>query len=388
MKRICLLLAALLCACAGENSGASPAPSTVAASPGQAMAATVAPALERAFPALTFTQPVDLQTPADGSGRLYIVEQAGVVKGFAPTEQAATVFLDIRDRVADGGEMGLLGLAFHPQFKTNRHFYVNYTADSPRRTIIARFTLKADGTADPASEQQVLTFDQPYSNHNGGQLAFGPDGHLYVGTGDGGSAGDPRGNGQSKTTVLGKLLRLDIDHPSEGRAYGTPADNPLVGQGGGVRPEIFAWGIRNLWRFAFDRESGRIWGADVGQNQLEEIDILEKGKNYGWNIMEGTTCYLGPNCNQAGLTLPVAEYPRSEGQSVTGGYVYRGKRAPSLVGSYLYADFVSGKLWALAAGGQPRLLLNTELNVSSFGQDADRELYLLDHGGGGLWRFN
>ena len=397
-RSFALLAALLLAACAGPGSdGASADPGAPAGAAGASAYGAPAPggaargvALTKAFPSLPgFTAPVDLQAPADGTGRLFVVEQAGRIQVFPNNAGvgAAKRFLDIEAKVASGGEMGLLGLAFHPQYRTNRHFYVNYTADGPRRTIISRFTAKADqpNEADPASEVQLLTFEQPYSNHNGGQLAFGPDGFLYVGTGDGGAGGDPHGNGQKLTTMLGKLLRLDVDRPAAGKAYGIPADNPFA-KGGGS-PEIFAWGLRNLWRFSFDPDTGRIWGADVGQNKLEEVDILEKGKNYGWNTMEGTSCYRSLTCDKTGLVLPVAEYGRDDGQSITGGYVYRGRTAPSLAGQYVYADFVSGKIWALPYGGKPRLLMDAEINPSSFGVDHQRELYVLDHGGGGIWRF-
>ncbi len=398
MARACLWITAFMlgaCAGPGGDNGGAAAPSPAEAMVGDAAADPPggAPAravtLDRVFPRLTFAQPTDLQAPADGSGRLFVLEQAGTIRVFAndANATAARIFLDLTAKVASGGEMGLLGLAFHPQFKTNRQFYVNYTADGPRRTVISRFTAKADNPsdADPASETLVLTFNQPYANHNGGQLAFGPDGFLYVGTGDGGWAGDPHGNGQNKATLLGKLLRLDVDRPAGGKAYGIPADNPFASGGGS--PEVFAWGLRNLWRFSFDAETGRIWGADVGQNKLEEVDLLEKGKNYGWNVMEGTSCYRSLGCDKSPYVLPVAEYGRDDGLSITGGYVYRGKAAPALAGQYIYGDYGSGKIWALPYGGKPRLLLDSELNPSTFGVDANRELYLADHSGGGLWRF-
>ena len=399
-RSIALLAAALLAACAGPaGDGASAEPgSPQAAASGTLAAASEDPTggaparpmtLVRAFPGLTFSQPTDLQAPADGSGRLFVPEQAGVIKVFDGKQDvaSASVFLDLRDRVAAGGEMGLLGLAFHPQFKANRQFYVNYTANGPRRTVVSRFTARADrpGEADPASETLVLTFAQPYGNHNGGQLAFGPDGFLYIGTGDGGAGGDPHGNGQKTTTLLGKLLRIDVDRPEGGKAYGIPADNPFASGGGS--PEIFAWGLRNLWRFSFDLETGRIWGADVGQNKLEEVDVLEKGKNYGWAVMEGSECFRGASCDQTPYVLPVATYGRDAGVSITGGYVYRGQSAPALTGQYLYADYGSGRVWALPFGGQPRLLMESGLNPSTFGQDANRELYLVDHGGGGIHQF-
>mgnify|MGYP001262301701 CR=1 FL=1 len=247
--------------------------------------------LEIAFPNLTFARPVDLQHAGDGSDRIFIVEQAGVIRVFANTSSVATAdtFLNIQNRVNDSGnEEGLLGLAFHPNFATNGYFYVNYTASNPRRTVVARYRVSANpNRADANSEFVLLTVNQPYENHNGGQLAFGPDGYLYIGMGDGGSGGDPQNNGQDRRGLLGDMLRIDVDNPAGGLNYGIPPDNPFVGNTSGYREEIYAYGFRNPWRFSFDFVTGWLWVGDVGQGSREEVDIVEKGLNYGWRIMEG-----------------------------------------------------------------------------------------------------
>lgn len=315
-------------------------------------------------------------------GTLYVLEQPGrikAVKTAASSSDKPETFLDIGDRVySEGSEQGLLGLAFHPKYQSNGYFYVNYTTKT--HTVIARYKADpASGRANAASEKVLLTFEQPFSNHNGGQLAFGPDGYLYIGTGDGGSGGDPHGNGQNKDVLLGKILRVDVDKTEGERAYGIPADNPFADGSG--RQEIYAYGLRNPWRFSFDGKTGRLWAADVGQNEIEEIDLIERGGNYGWNVKEGTACYKPQKgCDAKGMTDPVWEYRHDEGQSVTGGYVYRGGSLPGLVGWYVYADYVSGKIWALRLGedGKPenKLLLESQTNVTSFGVDGKGELYL------------
>jgi len=351
---------------------------------------------EPAFPNLSFINPVDLQHAGDGSNRIFVVEQRGVILVFEnrPDVENGAVFLDIRDRVNSGGEEGLLGLAFHPDYRNNGFFYVNYTAASPRRTVVSRFTASPDpDIADAANEKIILTFEQPFSNHNGGQIAFGPDGYLYIATGDGGSGGDPQGNGQNRRNLLGKILRIDVDKTSGGREYSIPADNPLANNDAGFREEIFAWGLRNPWRFSFDARTGRLWTGDVGQNRFEEINIIEKGKNYGWNVMEGSQCFQPPaGCDTAGLVKPVAEYGRSLGVSVTGGYVYYGVRNPELKGKYIYGDFGSGSIWALSyeEGGSiaNEQIASSGLNISSFGMDETGELYICAfNGGGGIHRF-
>ncbi len=341
--------------------------------------------LERAFPNLRFSRPLDLQAAPSDDRRLFVLEQAGIIRVFenAPAAQSSSVFLDIRDRVDDSGiEMGLLGLAFHPNYRQNGYFFVNYTAGNPLRTVVSRFQVSGSDSnkADPNSELVLLTFNQPYGNHNGGQLAFGPDGYLYIATGDGGSGGDPHGNSQNRKTLLGNILRIDVNRSAAGLNYAIPADNPFVGNNQGFREEIYAYGLRNPWRFSFDPVTGWLWCADVGQNRLEEIDLIKKGGNYGWNIMEGSECFQTNDCDRTGLELPIWEYDHSLGRSVTGGYVYRGRRVPELVGAYIYGDFVSGRIWALRYDGQNepqnQLLLDTNLNISSFGIDARQELYI------------
>ena len=339
-----------------------------------------------AFPSLSFTRPVDLQHPGDNSNRIFVVEQAGVISVFPNNKAAAgkKTFLDIREKVDDGGnEEGLLGLAFHPDYKTNGYFYVNYTATKPDRTVISRFKVSAPNPdqADPASEQVVLTFAQPYSNHNGGQVSFGPDGFLYIAAGDGGSGGDPHGNGQNKSALLGKILRIDVNKQANGKQYSIPADNPFAHNKSGFREEIYAYGMRNPWRFSFDAKNGRLWAGDVGQNSYEEIDIIEKGGNYGWNSMEGIHCFEPKNgCNPSGLKLPIHEYGREEGISVTGGFVYRGPTLKELEGKYIFADYATRRIWALEHTNLSKpvntQLMEADFNISSFGIDQDNELYM------------
>jgi glucose/arabinose dehydrogenase len=339
-----------------------------------------------AFPNISFTRPVDLQHAGDDSNRLFVVEQAGIISVF-PNDKAASskkTFLDIREKVDDqGNEEGLLGLAFHPEYKSNGYFYVNYTATNPDRTVISRFKVSSSDVdkADPASEQVLLTYTQPYSNHNGGQVSFGPDGYLYIAAGDGGSGGDPHGNGQSRSVLLGKIMRIDVNKEEDGKKYGIPSDNPFAKNNNGYREEIYAYGMRNPWRFSFDSKTGRLWAGDVGQNTYEEIDIIEKGGNYGWNTMEAKHCFKpGNGCDQSGITLPIHEYGRQEGISVTGGFVYHGPTLKRLEGQYIYADYATMRVWAIDHSDLThpvnKLLLQTDYNISSFGVDQNNELYL------------
>jgi len=339
-------------------------------------------AVDLAFPNLTFNQPVGIIAPGDGTNRLFVIEQAGIIRVFenSQTVSASSSFLDIRNRVLSGGEQGLLGLAFHPNYAENGYFYINYIADNPRRTVIARFSVSPNNLNAALSESEfvLLEVDQPFANHNGGQTAFGADGYLYVGLGDGGSGGDPFGNGQNLATLLGKILRINVDSSSQGRNYGIPPDNPYAGNTLGYREEIYARGFRNPWRFSFDSLTGALWVADVGQSQREEIDVVEMGKNYGWNIMEGSLPYSGGS--QTGLELPLWEYGRDEGISVIGGYMYRGSTLEGLYSKYVYGDYGSGKVWALQYSEVVMpvntLLVDTDLNTSSFGVDEQNELYL------------
>jgi len=348
--------------------------------------------LQVAFPNLLFSRPVDLQHPGDGTDRIFVVEQkTGLIKVFDNDANVVStkVFLDIRDRInISGNEEGLLGLAFHPDYKNNGYFYVDYTATPPRRTKIARYRVSATdpNLAEKNSEVVVLEIPLPagQSNHNGGQIAFGPDGYLYIATGDGGGSNDQFGNGQNLKTLLGKILRINVDDTTGGKKYGIPSDNPFARNTAGNKEETYAFGLRNPWRFSFDPVTKWLWAADVGQGSFEEIDIIEKGKNYGWSIMEGNSCFNSPSgCNMTGLVKPIVDYGRSLGGSVTGGYVYRGSKVPEMVGAYIYGDFLSGRIWALRYDGvsQP---INTELqnarlgsfSIASFGVDKNLELYI------------
>jgi glucose/arabinose dehydrogenase len=344
-----------------------------------------------AFSKLSFSSPVDFTHANDGTNRLFVVEQKGIIQFFendAATDKKS-VFLDIASRVASGGEMGLLGLAFHPNFKQNGYFFVNYTRNSPsRQTVIARFKANAQ-TADPSSETILFTFDQPYSNHNGGQIAFGPDGFLYIATGDGGSGGDPQNYAQNRKSLLGKMLRVDVDATDRGN-YGIPKDNPYVKSSEGFSEEIYAYGLRNPWRFSFDSVTKNLWVGDVGQNKVEEIDVVTKGGNYGWRIKEANNCYnASGDCNKTDLIAPVWSYEQgNDGYSVTGGRVYRGKTLTDIVGKYICGDYVSGKIWALTYDGKTVTksdLITNVSTVSAFGEDANGELYICDYAGGKIY---
>jgi glucose/arabinose dehydrogenase len=328
----------------------------------------------------------------DGTNRVFIVEQAGTIRIVRDGRVLAQPFLDISDRVLSGGECGLLSIAFHPKFQQNGRFFLNYTTRDQQRqifTIISEFVCdpKSD-VADAGKERVLLRIRQPWGNHNGGQNAFGPDGHLYIGMGDGGAANDPLGSGQDMKSLLGKILRIAVDNVPQGAPYGIPRDNPFVGNPN-YRPEIWATGQRNPWRFSFDRKTGLCYSGDVGQNAWEEINIIEKGKNYGWNIMEGFHAF-GPPRPQQGLTLPIKEYDRIAGKSVTGGYVYRGKKFPALDGWYIYGDYETRRIWGLKyVDGKvvgDALLLQTNMPISSFGEDADGEIYVCDHPRGKVYR--
>lgn len=342
----------------------------------------------RAYSQLSFRRPVAmLQAPGD-STRWYVVEQGGRVLTFADSQDVsqAEIALDFGDQVDDApNEAGLLELAFDPQFETSRAVFLSYTRPGGVLTsVIARFTVSADGLRiDPASERVVLTLAQPYGNHNGGGIAFGPDGYLYIGFGDGGSGGDPHGHGQNTGTLLGAMLRIDVDADG-GLPYAIPPDNPFATGGG--RGEIFAWGLRNPWRWSFDRETGDLWAGDVGQDEWEEIDLITAGGNYGWNRREGGHPF-GDAREAADLTDPVAEYSHRRGCSVTGGYVYRGSAAPQLQGVYLYGDYCGGVIWGMrGADGEPQIVAQTGLLIGSFAQGLDGELYALDHRRGGIYR--
>jgi glucose/arabinose dehydrogenase len=333
------------------------------------------------------SSPLDLEIPDDTNGRLFVVEQGGTIRIIKSGSLLSAPFLDISTKVVFNGEMGLLGVAFHPNFAADPRFYVNYVRDvsGQKQTVISEYQVQAGNPdlADPASERILLTVNQPFGNHKGGQLAFGPDGFLYIGLGDGGGEGDPLGNGQKLNTLLGKMLRIDVDHTDSGRQYAIPPDNPFVG-GGGL-PEIWAYGFRNPWRFSFDRSSNRLFVGDVGQDNYEEVDIGQKGGNFGWNIMEGAHCFNPPSgCAMTGLILPIIEYAHPEGETVIGGFVYRGSALPALAGSYVFGDFIGGQIWSAAESSgtwNRTILLSTSRSISSFGEDAAGELYLVDYTG-------
>ncbi|GAB4037242.1 PQQ-dependent sugar dehydrogenase [Spirosoma gilvum] len=344
-----------------------------------------------AFPKITFNSPVEFTHANDGTNRVFVIEQEGRIRVFDndPNATTAGTYLDIRSKVSSGGEMGLLGLAFHPKFKENGYFFVNYTKRNPLETIVSRFKASSANASevDPASEVILFRFSQPYDNHNGGKVLFGPDGYLYVSTGDGGSGGDPHNNAQNRTSWLGKILRVDVNGTAKG-TYGIPADNPFTGNSSGYREEIYAYGLRNPWRISFD-DQGRLWVGDVGQNTYEEIDLVTKGGNYGWRVKEAGKDYkaAGNNVDPAELIPPVYQYGRDKGDvSITGGYVYRGPTNTALKGKYIYADYASGRVWALTMNGN-KATDNQELvskagSISAFGEDQKSELYLCDHSGG------
>ena len=380
------LLAALVAGCGSPEATPTPTPappSTPAAPPLQALR------LERALPAAELRSPTNLAQTT--GGKLLVTEQAGRLSVFDEEHLTAEhIFvpepLDISGRVnSRGSEEGLLGLALAPG--GDSYLYVYYSASGPRRSVVSRFSYSPlTGLAAPDSELIILEVAQPYPNHNGGQIAFGPDGYLYIGLGDGGSAGDPQNHGQDTSTLLGSILRIDVSQASPERPYAIPPDNPFAAGGG--RPEIWAYGLRNPWRFSFDRgagdrETGYLWAGDVGQNQWEEIDIIERGGNYGWNVLEGNHCFRPrDNCDRQGRIPPVHEYSLDGPPcSVIGGYVYRGEAIPWLRGAYVYGDYCSGKVHGLRyQDGQVtehKELADTGLRIMSFAEDNDGELYLL-----------
>lgn len=327
--------------------------------------------------------PVFLTYARDQSGRLFIVEQPGTIRILEKGKLLKVPFLDIKERVLFRGEQGLLGLAFHPEYHLNGRFFVNYTRKDDGATVIAEYHRSEQADLAGREERILISIPQPYPNHNGGMIAFGPDGYLYIGMGDGGSGGDPQNRAQNKNDLLGKLLRIDVNNLVP---YGIPTDNPFVG--GKERPEIFAMGLRNPWRFSFDRETGDLWLADVGQNKWEEVNVVRKGGNYGWRVMEGFHCFNLPEpCGKENFTSPVLEYDHQGGRcSIIGGYVYRGRAIPALVGTYLYGDFCSGEMLLVRTnqGGQVSgepWVLKTNASISSFGEDENGEIYLLDHKG-------
>lgn len=346
-----------------------------------------------AFPNLTFENPVDIQTPEDETDRIFIVSQKGKIFVF-PNDMnvnSADLFLDISEKVLFGGEQGLLGLTFHPDFKSNGKFFVDYVADNPRRTVVSSFTVSKDlNTAIHESEEIILEVEQPFSNHNGGQIAFGPDGYLYISLGDGGSGGDPGNRAQDLKSYLGKILRIDVNKNENGKLYGIPFDNTFKGNTQGYLEEIYAYGLRNVWRFSFDGKHN-LWAADVGQNAWEEINIIQKGGNYGWRIMEGYHCYNpSSDCDTTGLILPIWEYGHNEsgGYSITGGYVYERNDIIELTSKYIYADFVSGNIWSYdLSSTQNKLITKINGQISTFGTDGNQNLFFADYQNGTIHKF-
>jgi len=325
-----------------------------------------------------FSKPVFLTHSPDHTNRLFVVEQDGQILIIQKNRMLPTPFFNLGDKLSTGGERGLLGLAFHPHFPSNGRIFVNYTRARDRATVIAEYRVSSNPNQATQDESVLLVIPQPYGNHNGGMLAFGPDQFLYIGMGDGGAGGDPENYAQNQNELLGKVLRVDVNQRPP---YSIPLDNPLM-KGDG-RPEIFAWGLRNPWRFSFDRKNGQLWAGDVGQNAWEEINVIKKGNNYGWRRMEGTHCFNPETRCRQNLALvdPVTEYAHEQGRcSVTGGYVYRGATIPALLGTYVFGDFCSGEIWGYR-DGHMRLLRETDLQISSFGEDRKGELYVVDYGG-------
>jgi glucose/arabinose dehydrogenase len=392
------LAVALVAACGPSSSARPPSASVVASqSAGSPAGGGFDPVgLTVAFETVVdgLVAPLAVISANDGSGRIFVVQQGGQIRIVRDGALVAAPFLDISDRITSGGERGLLGLAFHPDYPTDPRLFVNYT-DANGDTRVSSFTVDPSrpDEADPNSEVKILHIAQPYANHNGGALVFGPDGFLYISTGDGGSGGDPHGNGQSLKTLLGKILRIDVNHAEPNLAYAIPPDNPFVGTADAL-PEIFLFGLRNPWRISFDRATGDLWIGDVGQSAWEEVDVARAGssrENYGWNTMEGNHCFNPPDgCAQTGLTPPLTEYSHQSGCTVIGGNVYRGSAQPALAGGYLFGDYCSGTVWAIDpasdAAREPTVVLESGASISSFGEDEAGELYVTDIGGGTLLR--
>lgn len=354
--------------------------------------------IQQVLPQISLSFPVGLSQAPNDNTRWFALERTGRVRVFDNNVNGMLLtFLDIRARVdASANEAGLLGIAFHPDFANNGEVFLSYTRTAaPFESVISRFrSLDNNQTLDPNSEEIIITVLQDFQNHNGGNIVFGPDGYLYAGFGDGGSGGDPLGRAQDTTNLLGSIIRIDVEG---GTPYAIPADNPFAQnpacvQGfGGPCPEIFAWGLRNPWRFSFDRRAGTLWAGDVGQADWEEVDVIEVGNNYGWNSREGAHCYppSSSNCPMS-FVDPITEYDHSVGISITGGFVYRGSAIPPLQGFYVFGDFGSGRIWAVAAdspiGTAAVEIGDTNLAISSFGEGSDGELYVLDFSSGAIYQ--
>ena len=343
-----------------------------------------------AFPNMpNFALPIEMTHAYDGTNRMFVAQQRGIVYVFnnSPTVSTRKTFINITKVSQSGSETGLLGLAFHPNYENNRYFYVNFTFDTAGviKSRISRFTASNSNpdTALVSSELILMTLTQPYSNHNGGKIAFGNDGYLYISFGDGGSGGDPLGNGQNRSTLLGKILRINVDSTANGQQYAIPTSNPFYANVNGYKEEIYAYGLRNVWKFSFDYPTDRLYAGDVGQGAYEEVDIVENGKNYGWNKMEGFHCYGTCDTTGKGFIRPIHEYTHSVGVSITGGYVYRGSLLPGLYGKYIYADYGTGRIWGLKYDGINPLtndsIQKATFSVSTFGVDQNNELYFTSY---------
>jgi glucose/arabinose dehydrogenase len=414
LAALSLVIAAAGCSDAPSPAADSPAPSTIVAPPSVAASPSVGPTVEptgSSIPPLPtgpdrlrleqvaagLVEPIGITHAGDGSGRLYVNGRTGRVQILEPDGAVREeAFVDLADRVLSGGERGLLGLAFHPDFERNGRVFVHYSRAGDGATVVSELRAENPLRADPASERVLLTVAQPFPNHNGGQLAFGPDGYLYIGLGDGGSGGDPFDNAQNLSVLLGKVLRIDVDgRATGGRQYAIPRDNPFATEGiqpGAGAPEVWAYGLRNPWSFSFDPEGGDLYIADVGQNAWEEVNRQpgdsRGGENYGWDIMEGRHCYQD-DCDQSGYVKPIAEYSHELGCSVTGGHVYRGQAQPQLNGVYVFADYCSGLVFTLQVDEgtrTPKVVLEGGLRVTAIGAGEDGEIYLADLADGGIYR--
>jgi len=388
-----VLLPFVLLACGGGGAPttANPLPPPAPPPPPPPPPPAPSAAIQPVFAQISFSSPVAMmQAPGDVT-LWYIVEQRGVVRVFDNDANVASssVYIDIAARVdSSANEAGLLGMAFHPDFQNNGQVFLSYTRGGPLTSVVSRFTVDPNtGLPDPGSEFNILTAPQPFGNHNGGNILFGPDGDLYVGFGDGGSGGDPEENGQDTSNILGAIVRVDVDG---GSPYAIPVDNPfatnthcMAGFGTMDCPEIYAWGLRNPWRFSFDQQNGDLWVGDVGQDAWEEVDRVELGLNYGWDEREGAHCFEPANGCSLNNVDPITEYDHSVGQSITGGYVYRGSSIPALQGIYIFGDFVSGRIWGIPADSQqgvaPDELIDTSLGIASFAQSPDGEIYVIDY---------
>lgn len=384
MARLVLAaLAVLFLAACSDDGPSEPASESPSATTEAETGAPRSIEFEEAFGGVSFDRPVELGVYP--GARFFLVDQGGLVTLLTPDGEEAGTLLDLRAVVPQTSyEEGLLSLALDPEFSSRPYVYVYYSASDPRRSVLSRFEVREE-VADRASELILLEVAQPFPNHNGGAIRFGPDGMLYLGLGDGGGQGDPSNNGQNLGVLLAKVLRLDVRAASAAEPYAIPPDNPFVGLEG-WRPEIWAYGVRNPWRMTFDPATSKLWAGDVGANAIEEVDIIERGGNYGWDRLEGDDCHEPRSgCDRAGTVAPVATYTHEDGCSITGGVVYRGSQLPALEGNYLYGDFCSGQIWALPADGNGEPVLVAEADgdrrVSSFATDEAGEVYLLIHGG-------